>query len=209
MNLKTTLSKKSLLIVCSSVLLVVVVGITLALLQSRSQTAHNNFTSKAVNIGVIENNGTTNLENKDNIVRFEKIKKGTPITKKVQVKNIDSKDYPTTDTLIRVRLVPCLRYDDNSKYAGQLVPTDIIKNVSYDINTTNWKSVQESGETYYYYLNPLAPNELTEPLFTKVTYNADVPANTYFELQVLADGINANQALDDTFPWGYNVLNSK
>lgn len=211
MKLKSMLSKKSILIISSCALVVVVVGITLALLQSRSHTAQNDFSGKAVNIGVIENNGTTNLENKDNTVRFEAVKKGSSIEKKVQIKNINSEEYPTTDTLIRVRLVPSLRYNEKSKYAGQLVDADILKNISYNIDEVNWvvNKDEKSGETYYYYSKPVAPNELTTPLFTKVSYNADLPANTYLELQVLADGIHADQALEGDIPWGYNVLSTK
>ena len=139
------------------------------------------------------------------------------VTKEVSVKNITSPDYPTTDTLVRVRLVPLIVYDDNEEnqnagIAGQTVPADIRDKIDYilaegvvseeeykagngDNNSSNARWMYKEAPTkdindrYYYYISALEPGEVSEMLLKEVTYNGELPENTHFELRVLAEGI--------------------
>ena len=114
-----------------------------------------------------------------------------------------------------VRLVPMLVYDDNevtrkAGVAGQTVPADLRNNVEYvlsdgvdviadlseiNINAADKRWVYKENETgdvndrYYYYMAPLAPDEVSSCLLKAVTYKGALPADTHFELRVLAEGI--------------------
>lgn len=207
MHIKKFQNMKLVVIISVFTISLMMIGVTYAVLSHRTPTAENNFEGKGINIGVIENDGKIVYEDVNNIVAFSKISKNEAVLKKVQIKNINSEAYPTTDTLIRVRLVPMLRYNDGTKYEGQVVPTAITKNVVYDINTKDWVVKQENGETYYYYGKTLAPDKLTEPLFTKVTYRDDIPKDAHFELQVLTEGIRSDQVESEKeSPWAFNIL---
>lgn len=181
-------------------------GVTLAMLRTDAAPATNRFAGAAVNIGVVEN-GQTIETGGDNT--YTKVTSGTPITKQVAITNIDSITYPTTDTYVRVRLVPSFRYDSGDQ-AGQLVPVDIAGKVTYvyGSESQDWKTQQVAGETYYYYTKALAPDETSKDLLRAVTYTGTVPENTHFELQVLTEGIAANQngALLDV--WGLSDFDS-
>lgn len=220
MNVKS-INKKWIVVIASvGVLAIALISITMALLNKKTEAALNPFSGSAVNIGVVENNKIYE-DGKNQATGFDQNALLTDggAEKTVQIKNMnklaDGSDYPTTDTVVRVRLVPCIRYDETApNYGGQVVPvsaTDANGNslVGYKfnntegVNTTNWETKKEGTETYYYYRTPLAPGKTTEALFDRVTYTGDIPENAHFELQVLAEGIAANQTTTETFPWPY------
>ena len=144
------------------------------------------------------------------------------VTKEVSVKNITSPDYPTTDTLVRVRLVPLIVYDDNEEnqnagIAGQTVPADIRDKIDYilaegvvseeeykagngDNNSSNARWMYKEAPTkdindrYYYYTSALAPGETSDKLLESVIYNGEIQEGTHLELRVLAEGIAELQA---------------
>lgn len=72
-----------------------------------------------INIGIVEKNKNKEmiLEDSNNSNVYERISENMKIraAKEVAVKNITSQDYPTTDTVVRVRFVPVLVYDDNEQ----------------------------------------------------------------------------------------------
>ena len=100
--------KKTALAAGITVLLMGAAGTTYALLNTRTGTVANQFAGAAVNIGVAEH------FNDDNIIIYEDMGEqltdnindvydrirddNTTITKEIAVKNIDSDEYPTTDT---------------------------------------------------------------------------------------------------------------
>ncbi|WP_133969582.1 hypothetical protein [Eubacterium limosum] len=221
MNVKSVNKKWIVVIASLGVLAIALISITMALLNKKTEAALNPFSGSAVNIGVVETgkNGGEPIEDSiggaNTITGFDVITSGSPVAKTVQVQNINSEKYPTTDTVVRVRLVPCFRYDSGD-YQGQLVPIDMKGKVRYtyqDTETynTKWTDKQEkidgndsSEETYYYYTEVLKPGDTSEPLFDQVTYTGEVPENAHFELQVLTEGIAANQTRNETFPWSYD-----
>ncbi len=229
MNVKSVNKKWVVVIASVGVLAIALISITMALLNKKTEAALNPFSGSAVNIGVVENNKIYE-DGKNQVTGFDQnaLTNGGA-EKVVQIKNMnklaDGSDYPTTDTVVRVRLVPCIRYDDTApNYGGQVVPVDM-KDVSYhynnsdNINLDKWESKQEEAvsgdttskqETYYYYKTPLAPGKTTEALFDRVTYTGDIPENAHFELQVLAEGAAAKQnAGQDKKPWDYNFATTE
>lgn len=224
MNVKSVNKKWIVVIASVGVLAIALISITMALLNKKTEAALNPFSGSAVNIGVVENNKIYE-DGKNQVTGFDQnaLTNGGA-EKVVQIKNMNKlensdtpdADYPTTDTVVRVRLVPCFRYDSGD-YAGQLVPIDMKDKVTYSVGTTGaisdkWTAKDEkitadkndsATETYYYYQEALAPGKTTEALFDHVTYTGDIPEGAHFELQVLAEGIAANQTTTETFPWPY------
>lgn len=231
--------KKTALAAGITVLLMGAAGTTYALLNTRTVTVSNQFAGAAVNIGVAEH------FNDDNIIIYEDMGEqltdninddydrirddNTTRTKEIAVKNIDSDEYPTTDTYVRVRLVPMIVYDDSKEnikagIAGNIAAVDMRGKVSYsyanelkskdDVNkdiqdnedlTGSWfymdNSSSDDNERYYYYSVPVAPGDMTSRLINKVTYTGDIPENAHFELKVLAEGVSSKQE-DSRADWG-------
>ena len=209
-------------------------GTTYALLNTRTVTVANLFAGAAVNIGVVEH------FNDDNIIIYEDMGEqltdnindvydrirddNTTRTKEIAVKNIDSDEYPTTDTYVRVRLVPMIVYDDSKENIKAGIAVDMRGKVSYsyanelkskaDVDkamkdnedlTGSWfymdNSSSDDNERYYYYSVPVAPGDMTSRLINKVTYTGDIPENAHFELKVLAEGVSSKQE-DSRADWG-------
>lgn len=167
-------------------------GTTMAMLSQKTQSAANEFNGTAVNIGVLEKGKV--LEegaNGANLQEYPEIKKDVPVEKKVKISNMNDPSYPTTDTYVRVRLVPVFR----DKYDKYSVAADLTKIQYIYGNTDNlWKKEEaDNGETYYYYTKALLPGEETSELITAVMYTGDVPEGTILEVQVLTEGIAAKQ----------------
>ena len=119
--------------------MLLVTGVTYASLKTRTKAVDNVFKGACVNIGIVEKNKNKEmiLEDSNNSNVYERISENMrTAAKEVAVKNITSQDYPTTDTVVRVRFVPVLVYDDNEQnkkdnIAGQTVPLDMRGKVDY------------------------------------------------------------------------------
>lgn len=191
-------NKKQLFLIIAAIAFLMVGG-TVALLSAVTGTKVNAFDGGHVNVSVIETGGdkdNTDLENpsEGNVNNFNKVTTGQEVAKTVAIKNLDKEDYKTVDTYVRVRLVPILRYNDGTEYAGQVVPVDMNGKVQYTYGTDgNWVVNSTSGENYYYYKEVVTPGNTTSNLITAVTYNGNLPDNTHFELQVLTEGVAAGQ----------------
>ncbi|MFR3339934.1 MAG: hypothetical protein ACLTTL_05730 [Lachnospira pectinoschiza] len=232
--------KKTALVAGITVLLMsAAAGTAYALLNARTVTVANQFAGAVVNIGVVEqftDDNTIIYEDMgeqltDNINDvYDRIKDdNTTRTKEIAVKNINSEEYPTTDTYVRVRLVPMIIYDDSKEnikagIAGNIAAVDMRGKVSYsyanelkskaDVDkamkdnedlTGSWfymdNSSSDDNERYYYYSVPVAPGDMTSRLINNVTYAGDIPENAHFELKVLAEGVSSKQE-DSRADWG-------
>lgn len=232
--------KKTALVAGITVLLMsAAAGTAYALLNARTVTVANQFAGAVVNIGVVEHFNDDNTiiyedmgeQLTDNINDvYDRIKDdNTTRTKEIAVKNINSEEYPTTDTYVRVRLVPMIIYDDSKEnikagIAGNIAAVDMRGKVSYsyanelkskdDVNkdiqdnedlTGSWfymdNSSSDDNERYYYYSVPVAPGDMTSRLINNVTYAGDIPENAHFELKVLAEGVSSKQE-DSRADWG-------
>lgn len=220
MNANLKNKKTIALLATVGILAVALISVTLALLNQRSQAATNEFSGATVNIGVVEGEKHDKIYedgiNDKNINQFDKITPNQKAEKIVAIKNIDSPTYPTSDTYVRVRLVPCLRYIEDKENTAQgrnevkdeLVPIDMKGKVTYSElgeNWVKWPEISSTDDAYYYYTLPLSPSQITTDLITSVTYTGDLPDNTYFELQVLTEGVSAKQNGAAQKAWGDNI----
>lgn len=192
LNKKLTTKQGALILAIGGLLLVT---LTLSILQGHLGTKENRFSGDngKVNVGVIEN-GKGPYETGDGL-ELDRI--GNEFVEKVvSIKNIDKVDYPTTDTYVRVRLVPAFVYDSGD-HAGEVAAVNIDPNkIVYDYSSAyeagDWQAKEIDGETYYFYKKALAPDAVSEALIYGVKYLDTVPENTHFELEVLVDGISAS-----------------
>lgn len=209
-KVKNTKNKKKVAAAIIAMAIVLTAG-TIALLSQVSQAANNNFNGAGVNVGVVENGTDKTLEDSTkggNTNTYDKIGTSDEVTKvekSVFIKNITSDTYPTTDTYVRVRLVAKLVYDDTSadgsaaEYADQTVAKDITGNVTFnfaDNAATNWTAYTSNGEKYYYYKNAIAPGNISDQLLSSVSYNGKIDAGQQLEVEVLTEGIAANQHMN-------------
>lgn len=196
-KVKNTKNKKKVAAAIIAMAIVLTAG-TIALLSQVSQAANNNFNGAAVNVGVVENNNTLEDSKNGNTQTYSTMT-GEGVNKQVAIKNINSTEYPTTDTYVRVRLVPKLVWNDGTEYAEQTACADLSTGVTYTFvagdSTAQWMAATDSasGATYYYYTKALAPNDTSANLISHVTYSGTIPENQHFELEVLTEGIAANQ----------------
>lgn len=199
-------AKKSKVIIAIVASVLIIAGATMALLSQATQTANNNFAGAGVNVAVKE--GDKVLENGSNINTYSK-NISTGVEKSVKIENKYSVDYPTTDTYVRVRLVPIIRYNEGTEYAGQVANTNIdltqltftggsFNDAGKILGSSKWVAYTDltSGETYYYYKEAIAAGSDTTELIRSVKYTGTIPKDTHFELQVLTEGIAANQHID-------------
>lgn len=203
--------KKKTVLLGGLCLALVATGVTFALLSTRSQENVNKFSGAygQVNISVIENDAEKDLEDEviGNTVEFTKITT-EPVEKKVKIKNLDKEDYRTTDTYVRVRLIPQLIHNENSDQAyGGSVGLVYTLNTSPDTNGGVWK--YDSSNDTFYYTRALAPNETTVDLLTsvKLADGETVPDGYHLELNVLADGIIANPIENLKNAWNLTAVN--
>ena len=136
---------------------------------THEQTATNVITSGSIQIELQERSDTGN-----GFVPFEDLEgilPGTEVSKLVQVKNIGGQA-----AWIRVSAEKTIHLADG-------VNGDVdLSLISYDLNTAFW--TEKDG--FYYYNTILQPNEVTEPLFTKVVFSATM-SNMYQNSKAVID----------------------
>ena len=212
-----SLSKRARLIVTGAVTAIVLTttGVTWALLNSKTTVAANTFAGAGVNIGVVEKSDVDKeysnaLEHKGdgtgNVLSDFKAftEDDRSQFKVVAIKNIDSAEYPTTDTYVRVRLVPAIVHDDTKDnrelvIASTTAAVDVSDKVTYKYgdeqgNISNWRYEERGTERYYYYTEPIAPGQITSALISQVSYAGELPAGTHLELRVLTEGVAVRQS---------------
>lgn len=146
------MKKKLLIGAFLCICLSIVAGGTLAYFTAEN-TAHNVITTGGIDIALQE------WSDEQKVTPFpengiDDVMPGTSVTKIVEVKNTGS-----NEAYIRVKV------DKNIALDGEGDPDlDLLE---LDLNTENWT---EGEDGYYYYNEALAPDGVTEPLFTKVTF---------------------------------------
>lgn len=116
--------------------------------------AHNVITTGGVEIAVQE------WANEEKTKPFEDltgVMPNTTVTKIAEIKNTGA-----ADAWVRVKV------EKNIKLQGEGTPDTAL--VELKLNTADW--TEKDG--YYYYTKALKPGEVTEPIFTAVTFNADM-----------------------------------
>ncbi len=175
--------RRVIILILSFVLLALTaIGGTLAWIASDSSQMTNTFVPGNVPCEVWEGTPLKNESGKD--VPLGSVKE-----------NVTIKNVGNIDSYIRVALVPVWRNEDGTG-TGLNADIGVLSTLG-----AGWS--YEDG--YYYYAYPVAPQTLTAtPLFTSFTapeVPGGAPDGTYFELQVLAqsiqaDGMGATDAVD-------------
>lgn len=136
---------------------------------THEQTATNVITSGSIKVELQEWSDTGS-----GLVPFEDVEgvmPGTEVSKIVQVKNIGGQA-----AWIRVSA-------DKTIQLAEGVDGEVdISLISYDLNTAFW--TEKNG--FYYYNTILQPNEVTEPLFTKIIFSATM-SNMYQNSKAVID----------------------
>lgn len=208
--MKFNLNKKTLML-GGLVVALAATAVTYALLSTSSQQNVNTFSGAygQVNIAVVENGDETNREDEvknGNTVIFQKITTND-IAKEVKIKNVDLENYKTTDTYVRVKLVPQIVSDtDETVIYGESVKLDYTMNTNADSKGGMWK--YDKNTDTFYYTRALAPNEESAALLQKVALKeGNIPEGYHLELNVLTDGIIANPIENLKNAWGLNEVN--
>ena len=144
--------KKKLLILSLAAICLAITAIgTLAYFTSEG-TAHNVITTGGVEIAVQE---WADEDKQTPFEDLEGIMPGMTVTKIAEIKNTGA-----SDAWVRVKV------EKNIKLQGEGTPDTAL--VELNLNLTDW-TLGEDG--YLYYNKVLKPGEVTEPLFTAVTFN--------------------------------------
>lgn len=113
---------------------------------------------------------------------------GADVSKIVEVKNTGSKP-----AFVRIKLNKTAEYE-----SGEFADLDMSL-VTLDIDENSW-TLKEDG--FYYYNKPLNPNEITNPLFTTVSFSKDM-GNAFkksrIKIDVTAYGVQAANNGDSPF----------
>ena len=150
--------KRNIIISCLCLALAVMAaaGASLAYFTD-TKAAENTFTVGDVKIDLLE----TAVKDGE-LAPFEDVvgvMPGSEVSKIVEVKNIGE-----SDAYIRISVEKAITLAENRE--GE-VDLSLVK---LDINTADW--TEQDG--YYYYNSALKPNETTAPLFTTVSFSADM-----------------------------------
>ena len=132
------------------------------------ETAQNVITMGSLKMELVELN-----EKGEPWTDVEDIVPGMEVTKEAFVKNTGTV-YFYTRVKITKTFVPA---------QGEEKPELNTKLVRLDINEKYW---EPGNDGFYYYREPVAPDEETEPLFTKVTFSTDM-GNEYQNVKVIID----------------------
>lgn len=147
------MKRKLLILSALAVCLATLAAETLAFFTAEGK-AHNVITTGGVKIELLEWADTGRTKPfKDKTGAMP----GAEIVKIVEIKNTGA-----SDAWVRVKI------EKSIKLQGEGTPdTDLVK---LTLNTADW--MEKDG--YYYYKEALKPGEVTEPIFTGVTFNADM-----------------------------------
>lgn len=156
---------------------------------NKADIAHNVITTGSIDIEI---NEWADVEKKTPFEDLDGIMPGQTETKIVEIKNTGA-----SSAYIAVKVEKTILLGNGEETAA----TDA---VSLDINTTYW--TEKNG--YYYYNTAVEPGELTEPIFTTVSFDRTM-GNEYQKCTVTID-VNAyavqsaNNGTDPTLAKGWN-----
>lgn len=161
--------KKKICVIALLVICVTIAAYSTSAYFTHEQTATNVITFGSIKVELQEWSDTGN-----GLIPFEDIdgvQPGTEVSKIVQVKNIGGQA-----AWIRVSA-------DKTIHLAEGVDGEVdLSLISYDLNTDFW--TEKDG--FYYYNAILQPNEVTEPLFTKVVFSATM-SNMYQNSKAVID----------------------
>ena len=166
---EVVLMKKKVCVIALLVICLAIAAYGTSAYFTHEQTATNVITSGSIQIELQEwsdtGNGLIPFEDTDSVMP------GMEVSKIVQVKNIGGQS-----AWIRVSADKIIQLSDGVEGEVDL------SLISYNLNTEFW--TEKDG--FYYYNTILQPNEVTEPLFTKVIFSATM-SNMYQNSKAVID----------------------
>ena len=156
--------KKRFLVFALLVILLSIIASTTLAYYTATDTATNVITSSGVDIELVE---TT--EDGEPFANVAGIMPGTTVSKIVKVRNKQA------DAYVRVSCVVEATGADGKPLDLSKIPNGD-KAIVMDLNLTDW-ALGEDG--YYYYKYPLEAGDITEPLFTEVSFDAENMGNEF------------------------------
>lgn len=172
------LSKKTIVLIISSVLLIITaIGGTIAYLTSHTPPVKNEFTPAKISCEVVET-----FENN--------------VKRDVGVKNTGN-----TDAFIRVAILATF-VDEHGNVFSQMP----VEGVDYtiDFDTTKWI---HGSDGFWYYNEKVAPDTVTDKLIQQAVSLDTAPKGYNFNLQIIASAIQTNPENVVTRYWGASVKN--
>lgn len=157
------MKKRFLVFALLVILLSIIAGTTLTY-YTATDTATNVITSSGVDIELVE---TT--EDGEPFANVAGIMPGTTVSKIVKVRNKQA------DAYVRVSCEVEATGADGKPLDLSKIPNGD-KAIVMDLNLTDW-ALGEDG--YYYYKYPLEAGDITEPLFTEVSFDAENMGNEF------------------------------
>lgn len=156
--------KKKILLIATAIILVSIISIGTLAYFTDEEKARNVITTGNIDIELEE--WMEDADNNDELIPFPEngvsdVMPGSQISKIVQVRNVGG-----NPAYVRIQVEKAIELDDVS--AGQVPDLDLI---TFNLNTEKWEL---GTDGYYYYKNVLQPGEVTEPLFTVVTFDSDM-----------------------------------
>ena len=167
--------KKKILLIATAIILVSIISIGTLAYFTDEEKASNVITTGNIDIELEE--WMEDANNDDEPIPFPEngvsdVMPGSQISKIVQVRNIGG-----NPAYVRIQVVKTIELGDAP---GQVPDLDLI---TFDLNTEKWEL---GTDGYYYYKNVLQPGDVTEPLFTVVTFDSDM-GNMYQESSATVD----------------------
>lgn len=155
--------KKKILLIATAIILVSIISIGTLAYFTDEEKASNVITTGNIDIELEE--WMEDADNNDELIPFPEngvsdVMPGSQISKIVQVRNIGG-----NPAYVRIQVEKTIELDDAP---GQVPDLDLI---TFDLNTEKWEL---GTDGYYYYKNVLQPGEVTESLFTVVTFDSDM-----------------------------------
>ena len=193
------MKKKIFAIAVITACLAVMASGTLAYFNS-SETAHNVITSGGIDIAIVETKADketgTEVPYPDKPITG--VMPGESVSKIVTVKNLET----SGDAWIRVMVNVTGRFADDTA-----IMPDQLGVIGFEPNLTYWAYDEEEG--YYYHKEPVAPGELTAPLFKEIKFAPEM-GNEYQNctVEVIVDA-QAVQSANNPIPEGGDVTDIK
>lgn len=201
--MKKFLNKKTILITCISLLLIVGIGSTVAYVIAKTALVKNTFKPTDVSCKVYADGGITEISGAS---------MSAQIINDVQIKNTGN-----TDAYIRVALVVNWSYiDSSSKTHVWAHPPQEGDDGDYtlDLNLAESDDWFKGSDGFYYCKKPISATEMTSVLLNSVNVNKEnAPVGTdgtryYFSIEIVASAIQANPDSVVQDHWGVTVENN-
>ena len=195
--MKKIINKNTIIITSMVLLLIFVVGVTLAYVFTKSTPVENTFKPSKVSCAVVENTGPA-------------VSGATVNTGKTK-ENVKIQNTGDTDAYIRVAVVVNWMSED-----GRVLAKNPIRDIDYTITYDLGNGWFDGGDGFYHYNKAVEPNKLTNILIQKAELRdkdfvgpmGSDNTQYYLSIEVVASAIQATTASTVQEQWGVTVASN-